>query len=215
VTVTPAEDFYGLADGNDVVDPDTVLELCASAVDDALAAGYSGVRIVGDPTAVNARPEQRDAFARLEFLIDQAMAEAPITALCAYDTSQLASGAGELVCLHPLMGPDSPTFHLYAASTADFAIGGEIDSASADTFSTVVRRIWPLVGGDDVGPGPGGDDVVIDVDAVEFIGHRQLLTLDRYARRDARQVVMRGNSPVVTRLVKLLDLGSIRVEPTA
>ncbi|WP_313676540.1 MEDS domain-containing protein [Mycolicibacterium sp.] len=214
VTVTPAEEFYGVAALSDVVDPDTALDLCASDVEDALAAGYSGVRIVGDPTELNARPEQRDSFARLEFLIDQRMADAPITALCAYDTSRLAEGAGEMVCLHPLMGPDSPTFHLYAESAADFALGGEIDSASAETFSTVLQRIWPVVGGD-VGPGPGGDDVVIDIDAVEFIGHRQLLTLDRYARRDARQIVMRGSSPVVTRLVKLLDLTSVRLEPTA
>ena len=223
VTVTPAEEFYGVAALSDVVDPDTALGLCASDVEDALAAGYSGVRIVGDPTELNARPEQRDSFARLEFLIDQRMADAPITALCAYDTSRLAEGAGEMVCLHPLMGPDSPTFHLYAESAADFALGGEIDSASAETFSSALERIWPLIGGADVGSGVGGadvgsvggDDVVIDIDAVEFIGHRQLLTLDRYARRDARQIVMRGSSPVVTRLVKLLDLTSVRLEPTA
>lgn len=200
VTVTPAKEFYGVDDLDDAVDPDTALGLRAATLDEALESGYSGVRIVADPTLLNASPTQRDSFARLEFLIDQRMADQPITALCAYDISRLDGEAAELICLHPLVGPESPTFRLCAAEGADFALQGEIDPASADTFTTTLRRIWPVA---------GGDGVVIDVDAVDFISHRELLTLDHYARRDGRRVTMRGSSPVVSRLVTLLDLGNI------
>lgn len=204
VTVTPATEFYGVEDLGDVVEPDVALGLRAATLDEAIDSGYSAVRIVADPSLVNARPEQRDAFARLEFLIDQRMADSPITALCAYDITQLGDAAGELICLHPIVGPQSPTFRLYAEDGADFALGGEVDPASAAAFSTTVQRIWPVA---------GGDRVVVDVGALTFISHRELLILDDVARRDGRKVVMRGSSPVVSRLVPLLDLTNVTLEP--
>lgn len=200
VAVTPAVEFYGVDDLDEAVDPDTALDLRATDLGNALALGYSGVRVVADPTVLNASPRQRESFARLEFLIDQRMADAPITALCAYDVDRLDHQAGELICLHPLVGPESPTFHLCAADGADFALYGEIDAASAATFTTTLQRIWPVA---------GAESMVIDVDGVDFISHRELLTLDGYARRDGRRVVMRGSSPVVSRLVSLLDLSHV------
>lgn len=204
VTVTPATEFYGVADLDDVVDPDVALDLRAATVEDATSSGYSGVRIVADPTAVNVRPEQRDSFARLEFLIDQTMADAPITALCAYDVSRLGDGAGELVCLHPLVGPGSPTFRLYAEPSAAFALDGEIDAAGTDTFMTTLRRIWPET---------GSGELVIDAEGLEFISHRELLALDQQAQSDCRQILLRGAGPLLTRLAGLLELDSLRLQP--
>ncbi len=203
VTVTPATEFYGVDDLGDVVDPDTALGLRAATVDEALDAGYSGVRIVADPSVVNTRPEQRDAFARLEFIIDQRMADAPMTALCAYDISRLGAAAGELICLHPIVGPQSPTFRVYAAEGAAFALGGDVDPACAEAFSTTLQRIWPVV---------QEDTVVVDVSGVTFISHRELLSLNSLAQRDDRRVVMRGSSPIVSRLVPLLDLTNVCLE---
>lgn len=203
VTVTPATEFYGVDDLRDVVDPDTALDLRADTLDAALAAGYSGVRIVADPSAVNARPEQRDAFARLEFLIDQRMADTPITALCAYDISRLGDAAGELICLHPIVSRQAPSFRVYAAQGAAFALGGDVDPACAEAFATTLQRIWAVA---------GEQSVIVDISGVTFISHRELLTIDDLARRDERQVVMRGSSPIVSRLVPLLELTNVRLE---
>jgi hypothetical protein len=52
-------------------------------------------------------PEQRDALARLEYLVDPEMAARPYAALCGYDTGQLSTAAAELVCLHPFVGKGS------------------------------------------------------------------------------------------------------------
>jgi anti-anti-sigma regulatory factor len=130
----------------------------------------------------------------------------PITALCAYDISRLRSATGKLLCLHKLVGAQSPMFRRYAQEGAAFALDGEIDPARTGDFSTTLQRIWPVA---------GGDGVVVDIDGLTFISHRELLTLDRFARRDGRQVVMRGSSPVVRRLVPLLDLTYVILEPVS
>lgn len=203
VTVTPATEFYGVDDLTDVVTPEVALDLRAATLDEALASGYSGVRVVADPSAVTATPEQRESFARLEFLIDQKMADAPITALCAYFLDGRAGGPGELLCLHPLVGPESPAFRVYAEPDTAFAIDGEIDAAGNPTFATTLQRIWPLT---------GDGDVVIDAGGVEFISHRELAILDHLAGRDRRQVVLRDCPPLLTRLLDLIDLSNIRRE---
>ena len=204
IKVTPAPEFYNVADGGDVVDPGAAVAARVAAVENAIALGYSGFRAVVDVTAMAARPEQRDAFAQFEFLIDQAMATLPVSALCAYDIGRLADEAAGLLCLHPLVGPSAPTFRIYTESDADFALDGEIDAASATTFSTALQRIWPVA---------GSGELVIDARGLGFISHRELAGLDRLARRDDRAVLLRGCAPVLTRLAELLGLTNIRMEP--
>lgn len=204
VIVTPAAEFYCLTDCEAVVDVQAVIEARGSTVENAMALGYSGVRVITDATAVTSRPEQREAFARLEFLFDQQMEGQPISVLCAYDISRLADAAGGLMCLHPLVGGAPPAFRLYAQYGATFALDGEIDAATAGTFTTTLERICPVV---------DADEVVIDAGRLGFIAHRELCTLDDQARRQGRHIALRGSSPVLARLATLLDLTNIRVEP--
>lgn len=203
VIVTPAAEFYGISDRGDVVDPGAVLESRGETIDRATVLGYSGVRVITDATAVTGSPEQRDAFARLEFLFDQEMAGAPISALCAYNTSRPAGNASELLCLHPLVGGVSPAFRLYAEPGVTFTIDGEIDAATAGIFTTALQRICPLV---------DTHEVVIDAESLDFITHRELRALDEQAREHGRAIVMRGSSPLLKRLAELVDLTNIRVE---
>lgn len=206
VRVTPVLEFYAVADGSDTVDPDIAVATRVAAVHEAIEQGYTGFRAIVDATAVTMRPDQRDAFARFEFLIDQKMATLPVSALCAYDTTQLPEEASGLICLHPLVNRGASAFRLYAESGAAFALEGEIDAANAETLTTVLERIWPVAGRS------GSGDLVIDAGSLEFISHRELLTLDRFARRDDRQVTLRGSSPVVARLARLLDLTNLHLE---
>ena len=204
VTATPALEFYGVAEGTDIVDADVAVAIRVAAVVSAFDRGYTGFRAVVDATAVTQRPEQRDEFARFEFLIDQKMATLPVSALCAYDITRLAGDADGLLCLHPLVGPGAPTFRLYAEPGVALVLDGEVDAASSDTFTTTLQRIWPVT---------GDGQLVVDAAGMYFIGHHQLLELDNLAARDGRQVVLRGCGPLLTRLAGLLELANLRIEP--
>lgn len=203
VKATPALEFYGVPAGIDIVDPAVAVATRVEAVAEAIAQGYTGFRAIVDATAVTRRPDQRDAFARFEFLIDQKMALFPVSALCAYDTSRLGEEASGLICLHPLVNADAPAFRLYSEPDVTFVLDGEIDAAEADTFITTLQRIWPVA---------GDRDLVVDAGGLEFISHQQLLALDGVAQRHGRQIVLRRCRPVLTRLGGLLDLGALRLE---
>src|SRR5699024_5460905 len=97
-----------------VVDPVRSVHTRVAATEAALQAGYTGFRAVVDATATSRTVAQRTAFARFEYLIDQKMAALPVSAMCAYDVSELGAGTvAELTCLHPLASTGSTSFHLY------------------------------------------------------------------------------------------------------
>lgn len=204
IGVTPVMEFYTFRPGTDVVDPEAAVTDRAAAVEKATADGYTGYRAVVDCTAVARTSEQRDAFARFEFLVDQKMAVLPVSALCAYDIGRLPDDAAGLICLHPYVDPRAPGFRLYAAPGSHFALAGDLDARSDGAFAATLRRIWP----------PNGDDtVVVDADGLEFVSHRQLDLLDRLARADDREVVLRTRQPVPARVFSVLEFTNLRLEP--
>jgi len=70
-------------------------------------------------------PEQRAAFARLEYLIDHQISVLPASALCAYDVAELGAAAvAELACLHPYTSTGATLFRLYAEPGAECALDG-------------------------------------------------------------------------------------------
>lgn len=202
VKVSTPREFYRIPDGTDIVDPETAVATRSAAVQTAIDQGYSGFRAIVDATAVSRRPEQRDAFARFEFLIDQQMAVLPVTALCAYDLSQLDADAASLVCLHPLVDQQAPIFRIYAEPGCDFALDGELDAAVDEVFTTALRRIWPLLSG----------DVVVDAENLHYIGHQQLLAIDGKARAEGRRVVLRTGPVPLSRLARMLELTNLSVD---
>lgn len=200
--VTPALEFYGVPEGSDIVDPEIAVATRAAVLRKALDLGYTGVRAIVDATSVAERPDQREAFAHFEFLTDRRMAQFPVSALCAYDLTRLDADAASLICLHPLVDENAPTFRIFTESGADFALAGEIDASCAPAFTTAIRRICPLI---------AHDEVVIDAHDLDYISHRQLLELDHCARSEERQIVLRSDQPILSRLAQLLDLSNIRV----
>ena len=201
VKITDALEFYAVPSG-DVVDPQVAVATQIAAVESAIAQGYSGFRAVVDATSVARRPDQRDTLAQFEFLIDQQMALLPVSALCAYDLTQI--DAGGLICLHPLVGGAGPAFRVFAEPGADLALAGEIDSVDAEAFRSALQRIWPLL---------SDDEILVDARDVKFIGHRHLLELEWSAHADGRTVVLQDAPRIVTRLVDLLHLNHVRVKP--
>jgi hypothetical protein len=192
--VCPASSFYRFREDSGIVDPD------ASAAAD----GYTGLRIVADCTLMARTCEQREAFARYEYLLDQQMAPLPAAALCAYDLSRLGRDAvAELACLHPFVSQGTAPFQLYASPGAAFGLAGDIDAGSASLFPVTLERIGPV---------PDGLDIVIDARALEFIDHRGLFALDQYAAARGRTAVLRTTAPGTATMARLLAFKTLRLE---
>lgn len=202
VRITPAPEFYGVPSGSDIVDPEVAVSTRSAAVQRAIDEGYSGFRAIVDCTSVSQTAQQREAFARFEFLIDQKMAVLPVSALCAYDLGRLPENVSALVCLHPYVNRKAPAFRLYAEPGADFALDGEIDSANEAVLLTALDHIWPLA---------GAEEIVVDVGGLDFISHRQLLKIDEYARQGDAVMLLRNPQPILSRVAELIDLTNIRL----
>lgn len=202
IHVTPVEDFFVFAAGG-AVDPHAMIAKRLAATDHAISTGYSGLRAVVDDTPVARTPEQREALACFEHLLDREMLTSPSSALCAYDTTVLRDAAGELICLHPFVGGGAVGFRLFAEQDVGFALAGEIDVTDGDTFVTAVGRVLKL---------PARGPLIVDANGLEFTTHHQLLALDRHARAAHRQVVLRTGQPVLGRLAQLLELTNVSVE---
>ena len=144
-----------------------------AATEDALAAGYTGLRAVVDATALTGTVVQRVAYAHYEYLLDQQSSVLPLATICAYDVAQLGSAAvAEMACLHPLTSRGASAFRLYTDDGAAFALAGEIDFSSAGQLADTLGRVLPLM---------SGPELVVDGRQLEFIDHRGLMVLDRCA----------------------------------
>lgn len=202
IRVTPAEDAYEFCPDSDVVDAEASVAESVAATEEALTDGYSGLRAVNDAVAVVRTPEQRNAWANFEYLIDQKMAVLPLSAMCAYDLTTLGTAAAELLCLHPFTADETVGFRLFAEPGFSFCLAGEIDAAENDAFLVALQRVWRLQP-----PGP----LLIDARELKFITHRQLATLDDFARTDCRDVVLLSDERIVARLAELMGLTNVRV----
>jgi anti-anti-sigma factor len=187
-----------------LVDPDRAVESRIAAAEEVLAAGYTGFRAVVDCTDMARTDKQREAFARYEHLIDQKMSVLPVTALCAYNISELGSDAVcEMASLHPFVNDGCTPFRLYADEATSLSLAGEVDSMCASLLGTALERTVSL---------ESGPELAIDCRGLEFIDHRGLLTLDKHARRNDLSLVLYCNSETVARVAAMLPLSALRIQ---
>lgn len=203
IAVTPVDEHYVFVPGTDVVDPEATVAAGVAAMEYVVAMGCSGCRGVVDAAVLARTPEQRAAFSRLEYLVDQKMAVLPFSALCAYNLTLLGETAKQMVCLHPFVGSGTVSFRLYAQPGTDFGLAGEIDACDTEAFTSALQRIWPLA---------AGHEVIIDARGLDFVTHRELVTLDDQAAAEGRRVVVLTDRWMLARLVDLLELENVRVE---
>lgn len=178
----------------------------ATATEQAVAAGYTGLRVAADATTLVRTPEQLDAFARYEHLIDRYMLTAPFSALCAYQRSQVGEESiAALACMHPGANPDATSFWLHATAERGCAaaIGGELDLATRDLLEPALRRA-------DLQPHDG--ELILDVTRLTFIDHRSLLQLAGHATNSGHRLVLRTAHPGPSHLTKALGLTNVHVE---
>jgi MEDS: MEthanogen/methylotroph, DcmR Sensory domain len=134
-------------------DPDRMLDIYTAATDEALAAGYTGLRVVAEVTELAADP---GCQCRWESVADRFMVERPLSALCCYDRRRLATEVvADLCAVHPVVNEPVP-FRIYATGDG-LLLEGEIDFFSTDAL----RRLLPLTHGDGV----------LDLSGAGFIDH--------------------------------------------
>ncbi|MGW4945307.1 MEDS domain-containing protein [Actinoplanes sp. NPDC004185] len=190
-----------------VVDPVAQVAAYTAATEDALAAGFTGLRVVADATAFVRTEEQRHAFARYEYAIGRYMRTAPMRAVCAYDRRELGDHAvAELACMHESSHAEGVMFQLHpGATTAVAVLDGEVDMSVEDLFAGALRH---------TDLAPAGGEVVVDADDLDFIDHRSLLALQQYAETQRMTAVVRTRLGAAERLAGLLELAHVRVEVT-
>lgn len=199
VEVRSLEDWYVQAD-----DPGAQVAVYARAAREAVAAGYTGLRVAVEATDLVHTATQRETFARYEHLVDRCLLDEPFTAMCGYDGAELGEHAAELACLHPRTSPGAASFQWWAANRDDMGLSGEIDVASVDLFDLALARTMPLL---------ARPRLAVDAHELAFIDHRGLLTLERHALAADMALSLHTDASAVHRLASLLDLKAVRVQP--
>jgi hypothetical protein len=205
VQVQPVAGAYraGIA----VVEPSAQAAAYAAATVEAVAAGFAGLRVAADVTSLVRTPEQLDAFARYEHLADRLALDHPFSAMCGYDRSALGEErVAQLACMHALVEPGTATpVRVFAVPGAAAGVAGEVDLAGRRLFLDALDRAGVWAGG------PG--EVVLDARGLRFADHQSLLQLAEQAERRAVTVVLRTRWPAAVRIVQLLGIAALRVEP--
>ena len=207
IGVALVDEVYVFSGPDRVVNPMQSVAARVAATEDALAAGYTGLRAVVDATTLASTSAQRAAYAHYEYLLDQQSSLLPLGTICAYDTAALGSAAvAEMACLHPFASRGACTFRLYAHDGAAFALAGEVDCSSAVQFADTLGRVLPLA------PGP---ELVVDGRELEFIDHRGLLVLDRCAGQLGLHLAMLTHRQTAAHIAEAMGLQHLRVDVLA
>lgn len=187
-----------------VVEPVGRVRAMAAAMRDALAAGFTGLRVAAEATSLVRTRHQLDSVAHYEHLVDRYMINHPLSALCGFNRTELGEETiAQLACLHQTVNEDAPPFRLHASPCAAASLSGELDATTVSLFSLALRRV-------DLRPTAG--ELVIDASELTFIDHRNLFSLAEYARRWNATAVLLGEIPIATKLIDILDLKEVRIE---
>ena len=176
--------------------PAEVMKKYAAATQEALVGGYQGLRISADVTDLVRAPEQQDAFARLEFLLERYSSRNPLSALCEYRL-ELGAAVTQFACMHAAVPAGLTPFQVFACDDGAVGLLGDFDAACQAAFKRALQSIQPA---------PGEPTLIFDMSSVRFMDHRALLALDSYAQDCRVPVLVRSMPPVVRRVARVLGL---------
>jgi anti-anti-sigma regulatory factor len=193
IQVIPVEDIYG---ARGPVDPAEVIKKYAAATQRALSDGYRGLRVSADVTDLVRAPEQQDAFARCEFLLERYSSRHPLSAMCEYRLD-LGDAVKQFACLHAAVPEGLTPFQVFACDDGAIGLLGDFDVACQVAFERAMQRIHPT-----------SDDtcLVFDMSAVRYMDHRALLILDAFAQNCQVPVAVRSMPRIVRRVARVLGL---------
>lgn len=173
-------------------------------LEDALDAGYSGIRVVADSTSLAQGDQESFAgWLAWEQLADHFQADSMVTGICFFDRTALsAERLADLAALHPVRRTQrwlEPPFTVFVDGDAVLLIG----SLGADS-SEQLRRVLAAI---DFEQKPA-----VDLSAAHLLDNEALLALIEFAS-SRRPLVLRGNEHLRQRVASLGPAGAhLRIE---
>lgn len=188
--ITSIAEVYG-SDG--IVDPVAQRATYAAALADAVAHGYTGLRVAADYTSLVSDDESLKAWTRWEIIADRFIAENPVTGLCALDKEKVDSGRiRHLVTLHPLSSASGPVpqFRLYSEAGV-LRIEGQVDSFAVTQLWLALENLPPKT------------DVTVDLATARLMSRGVLVGLIQVCDSGVN-VTIRGQRAVIGELRRSL-----------
>lgn len=183
-------DVYG---ASGIVDPPSQRATFAEALGQALAEGYSGIRVAADNTSLVLDEERLEAWIRWEIVADRFMSQNRVIGLCAFNRERVdVDRLRHLATLHPLFSATSftPQFRFFTEDTSLIMVG-EVDSSAVDQLWVVLANLPPKT------------DVVIDLAKATFMSHRVLSGLGLLSDTGV-DVTIRGESGAIRDLREIV-----------
>ena len=187
VQVASIAEVYG---ASGIVDAAAQRATFAAALADAVAEGYSGIRVAADNTPMVTDDQRMAAWVRWEIIADRFMSENPVTGLCAFDGNKVdVNRLRHLATLHPLFPADRPVpqFRLFA-DDGNLCVEGRIDSFAVTELPAYLDILPPKTG------------VLIDLSAAALASGAALNRLGRLADAGVA-VTIRGDEAALDELV--------------
>ncbi len=184
--VASIAEVYG---ASGVVDAPSQRATFAGALADALAEGYSGIRVAADNTPLVSDEARLAAWIRWEIVADRFMSENPVTGLCAFDQEKInVDRLRHLATLHPLSSAASPVpqFRMFAES-GNLSVEGEVDSFAVSQLWLALESLPPKTG------------VLVDLAAASLRSHAVLAGLRRLCDAGV-DVTIRGDRGAIGEL---------------
>lgn len=186
IRIARTADVYG---ESALVDSAAQHAVFAGVLTDALAAGFSGIRVAADNTSLVTDEQRLAAWIRWEHVADRFMADNPVTGLCAFDGQRVdVNRLRHLATLHPLSAAadPEPQFRMYSDG-GSLCLEGHVDSFAVAELPRALEAL------------PPGTGVLIDLSAATLMSRAPLAWLRRIARNGI-SVTIRGESKVLDAL---------------
>lgn len=184
----------------DALVPEVQLEARRQIAQDALAAGYSGLRVVGDITELAVRPDLIDPLVEFELVVDRAMSTTSVTTLCALDRQRAGERWRQVSALHAIQhSPGRNASFALRKSDAALSLVGEIDIACAKDLDALLDHLLRTTSG----------DLAFELSGLEFIdvaGTRRLALFRRTMASSGRSLLFCRLSPAARRTFRVFAL---------
>lgn len=180
--------------------PEQQLAFYDAATRQALADGFTGLRVAAEVSALAAAPESRAALVRWEHLVDDLMVRGTgFTAMCAYRADLGREVLAEVTSVHPLVrGPEGlPAFQVFHDADR-VVLTGSVDTFSAPLLARVLA--------DSPAARPS---TVLDLGRLDFVDVAGCRVLARWATGLAAPLHVAGASRLVQRMWLLLGLDAM------